>query len=137
MQIEALSPDAETLEEFSLKPVEKIDFTWDFFVSGIDHASGRSSPDRQFFYINGRPCDLTKVNKIINQVYHKYNMKQYPFVYLNLKLSQQSADVNVTPDKRTILMIQEKLVLATIKYSLTKAWESTQVSSENRQHFLF
>nr|KAF7432394.1 hypothetical protein H0235_005318 [Vespula pensylvanica] len=36
------------------------------------------------------------------------------------------ADVNVTPDKRTILFTQEKIILASIKFNLIKKWESMQ-----------
>jgi DNA mismatch repair protein PMS2 len=31
------------------------------YVSKIAHGEGRSSSDRQFFYVNSRPCTQTKV----------------------------------------------------------------------------
>lgn len=31
------------------------------YISNSNHGEGRSSTDRQFFFINGRPCDLPKV----------------------------------------------------------------------------
>lgn len=31
------------------------------FVSRADHGVGRSATDRQFFFINNRPCDPLKV----------------------------------------------------------------------------
>lgn len=31
------------------------------YVSSCDHSSGRSSKDRQFYYINSRPCEPLKV----------------------------------------------------------------------------
>jgi DNA mismatch repair protein PMS2 len=31
------------------------------YVSKCDHGQGRSSTDRQFFFINGRPFDSAKV----------------------------------------------------------------------------
>lgn len=34
------------------------------FVSRGDHGVGRSATDRQFFFINNRPCDPLKVNHI-------------------------------------------------------------------------
>ena len=30
-------------------------------LSSAQWGQGRSSPDRQYFYVNGRPCDLPKV----------------------------------------------------------------------------
>ncbi|XP_043285524.1 mismatch repair endonuclease PMS2 isoform X2 [Venturia canescens] len=119
-------PDETTLQEYNLPATLKIDFSWEFYVSSCEHTMGRSSADRQFFYVNGRPCHLTKISKLINNIYHKYNNKQYPFVYLNLKPDQQCADVNVTPDKRTIFLTQEKFVLATIKSNLVNSWDKMQ-----------
>ncbi|EFN70759.1 Mismatch repair endonuclease PMS2 [Camponotus floridanus] len=126
IKLELQSPDETTLQEYNLSNDVTIDFDWECYVSTCDHAIGRSSPDRQFFYVNGRPCDLTKVSKLVNNVYHKYNNKQYPFVFLNVKLNRQCADVNVTPDKRTIFFTQERLILATLKFSLTAKWDKLQ-----------
>lgn len=126
VQIELQPPDETTLEEYNLPNNSKIDFDWECYVSSCDHTCGRSTPDRQFFYVNGRPCDLAKINKLINHIYHKFNNKQYPFIFLNLKLNQECADINVTPDKRTILFTQEKIILASVKFNLLRKWESMQ-----------
>uniref|UniRef100_A0A8D2JGE5 Mismatch repair endonuclease PMS2 n=1 Tax=Varanus komodoensis TaxID=61221 RepID=A0A8D2JGE5_VARKO len=88
------------------------------FVSRCDHGVGRSTTDRQFFFINQRPCDPTKVSKVVNEVYHMYNRHQYPFVVLNICVNSECVDVNVTPDKRQILLQEEKVLLATLKTSL-------------------
>ena len=126
VKLELQSPDEIVLQEYNLPNDITADFDWECYVSTCNHTIGRSSPDRQFFYVNGRPCDLTKVSKLINNVYHKYNNKQYPFVFFNLKLDRQCADVNVTPDKRTIFVTQERLILATLKFSLTVKWDKLQ-----------
>ena len=49
---------------------------------------GRSSADRQFFYINKRPCELSKVSRVINEVYHMFNRHQYPFVMTDISLAR-------------------------------------------------
>ncbi|XP_011647670.1 mismatch repair endonuclease PMS2 [Pogonomyrmex barbatus] len=126
VKLELQPPDETVLQEYNLSSNITVDFDWECYVSTCDHAIGRSSPDRQFFYVNGRPCDLTKVSKLINSVYHKYNNKQYPFIFLNIKLDRQCADVNVTPDKRTIFVTQERLILATLKFSLITKWDKLQ-----------
>ncbi len=89
----------------------------DGFVSQADHGVGRSATDRQFFFINKRPCDPVKVRsfylsmlyyvyiiicnmydililflhlqvaKLVNEVYHMYNRHQYPFVALNITVA--------------------------------------------------
>ncbi|XP_043595166.1 mismatch repair endonuclease PMS2 isoform X1 [Bombus pyrosoma] len=126
IKIELLPPDEATLQEYNLSSNVIVDFEWDCYISSCDHDVGRSAPDRQFFYVNGRPCDLTKVSKLINQIYHKYNNKQYPFIFLNLKLNKNSTDINVTPNKRIIFCTQENLILATLKYNLSSRWDKLQ-----------
>ncbi|XP_003490132.1 mismatch repair endonuclease PMS2 isoform X2 [Bombus impatiens] len=126
IKIELLPPDEATLQEYNLSSNVVVDFEWDCYISSCDHDVGRSAPDRQFFYVNGRPCDLTKVSKLINQIYHKYNNKQYPFIFLNLKLNKHSTDINVTPNKRIIFFTQENLILATLKYNLSSRWDKLQ-----------
>lgn len=113
-------PENEVLEEYKLKlvPGDPIPFTFEGYISKCSHGSGRSSSDRQFYYINSRPCEPTKLAKIVNQVYRSFNGNQYPFVVLNIKTEQSQVDVNVTPDKRQIFLEQEKLLLATAKQSL-------------------
>ncbi|NWI14315.1 PMS2 endonuclease, partial [Crypturellus soui] len=88
------------------------------FISRCDHGVGRSATDRQFFFINQRPCDPAKVAKLVNEVYHLYNKHQYPFVVLNICVDSECVDINVTPDKRQILLQEEKLLLAILKTSL-------------------
>uniref|UniRef100_A0A8C9SHP2 Mismatch repair endonuclease PMS2 n=1 Tax=Scleropages formosus TaxID=113540 RepID=A0A8C9SHP2_SCLFO len=94
------------------------------FVSQGDHGVGRSSTDRQFFFINNRPCDPAKISKLVNEVYHVYNRHQYPFVALNIHVASECVDVNVTPDKRQIFLQEEKLLLAILKSSLIAMYES-------------
>lgn len=36
-------------------------FELDGYVSSCDHSCGRSSKDRQFYFINSRPCEPLKV----------------------------------------------------------------------------
>ncbi|KAI5645502.1 histidine kinase-, DNA gyrase b-, and HSP90-like ATPase domain-containing protein [Phthorimaea operculella] len=102
-----------------VKPVE---FTG--FISSCAHGSGRSSTDRQFYYVNSRPCEPTKIMKLVNEIYKQYNPNQYPFVFLNVNMERTSVDVNVTPDKRKIFLTQEKIVLDVLKNSMLKVYES-------------
>lgn len=94
------------------------------FISSCAHGCGRSSTDRQFFYINNRPCEPTKVIKLINEIYRQYNPGQHPFVLLNINLERTCVDVNVTPDKRKVFLTKEKIILDVLKSSLLKLFES-------------
>ena len=53
--------------------------------------------------------------KLTNEIYHRYNLHQYPFILLNITVPKESVDVNVTPDKRLIFLENEKLLLACVK----------------------
>ncbi|XP_047738687.1 mismatch repair endonuclease PMS2 isoform X3 [Hyalella azteca] len=93
------------------------------FISSCAHGHGRAAPDRQFYFINNRPCDPIKVSRLVNEVYHSYNRHQYPFVVLNVVVQRACVDVNVTPDKRQVMMHNEKLLLITLKNSLLRLYE--------------
>ncbi|KAJ3412800.1 Mismatch repair endonuclease pms2 [Chytridiales sp. JEL 0842] len=83
---------------------------------------GRSNTDRQYLYINKRPCELPKLAKVINEVYRTYNFQQYPIVVLNLSMPSGMYDVNVTPDKRTIFIHNERNIFESIKAELETAF---------------
>nr|XP_057918422.1 mismatch repair endonuclease PMS2 [Doryrhamphus excisus] len=121
-----VSPSENIMEEYGLKeadPTKRI-FSITGLVSQADHGVGRSATDRQFFFINKRPCDPHKVTKVVNEVYHMYNRHQYPFVALNIEVASECVDVNVTPDKRQIFLQEEKLLLAILKSSLNGMFEA-------------
>ncbi|KAI3365589.1 hypothetical protein L3Q82_010664 [Scortum barcoo] len=121
-----VSPTENIVEEYGLKDADlpKQLFSITGFVSRGDHGVGRSASDRQFFFINKRPCDPLKVTKLVNEVYHMYNRHQYPFVALNIAVASECVDVNVTPDKRQIFLQEEKLLLAILKTSLINMYEA-------------
>ena len=58
------------------------------YISSCVHGEGRSSSDRQFIYVNRRPCDMTKVIRVVNDVYHAYNRQQYPCLVLDISLDK-------------------------------------------------
>ncbi|KAM7345807.1 mismatch repair endonuclease PMS2 isoform 2-T2 [Cochliomyia hominivorax] len=93
-------------------------FKLEGYISSCAHGSGRSSKDRQYFFVNSRPCDPKNISKVVNDYYHRYNINQYPFVYLNIITDRQTVDINLTPDKRQLLLNNEKILLALIKKSL-------------------
>ncbi|XP_058456188.1 mismatch repair endonuclease PMS2 [Malaya genurostris] len=92
------------------------------YISSCAHGSGRSSKDRQFFYINSRPCEPKQIIKLVNETYHRYNNSQNPFVFINLKMDRTDVDINLTPDKRQLLVNNEKILLLALKKSLLKTY---------------
>uniref|UniRef100_U3BWJ5 Mismatch repair endonuclease PMS2 n=1 Tax=Callithrix jacchus TaxID=9483 RepID=U3BWJ5_CALJA len=121
-----LPPSDSVCEEYGLSCSDALHnlFYISGFISQCTHGVGRSSTDRQFFFINRRPCDPAKVSRLVNEVYHMYNRNQYPFVVLNISVDAECVDINVTPDKRQILLQEEKLLLAVLKTSLIGMFDS-------------
>ncbi|KAI9272541.1 hypothetical protein BY458DRAFT_474099 [Sporodiniella umbellata] len=81
------------------------------FISKPEWGMGRSSSDRQHFYINGRPCLLPKIASAFNELYRSFISNQYPLVIADFKIPTNTYDVNVSPDKRTIFVHEEKQII--------------------------
>ncbi|TGZ85744.1 DNA mismatch repair protein MutL [Ascodesmis nigricans] len=84
---------------------------------------GRNAPDRQMFFVNGRPCNLPQISKAINEVYKGFNVTQSPFIFADIQLDTDAYDVNVSPDKRTILLHDQADLLESLKNSLLDLFE--------------
>ena len=77
--------------------------------------SGRASGDRQFFYVNGRPVDLPRFSKTLNELYRSFcattSANNCPTAVLDFQMPTDAYDVNVTPDKRKVFLHDEDAVL--------------------------
>ncbi|KAH9970938.1 hypothetical protein BJV74DRAFT_889440 [Russula compacta] len=85
--------------------VGKIERRVEGLISKFAPELGRAGTDRQFFFINERPCAPAKVQKAMNEVYH-------------------SCDINVSPDKRTILLHSKNNLIEALKMALTEKFDS-------------
>ncbi|KAF4045456.1 MutL C terminal dimerization domain [Phytophthora infestans] len=96
------------------------------YVSKVGAGVGRSDNDRQFFFINGRPFDLPKMAKTLNEVWRQYEMKQKPACILNFLLPLGDYDVNVTPDKRETFVKHEAEIIDAFKTGINKLYEPSR-----------
>lgn len=87
---------------------------------------GRQAPDRQMFFVNNRPCLLPQIAKAVNEVYRSFNISQTPFIFANLIMDTNSYDVNVSPDKRTILLHDQTALLENLKDALTELFGQSE-----------
>lgn len=95
-------------------------------ISRPASGEGRQTPDRQMFFVNSRPCGLPQVAKAFNEVYKSYNgwgSTQSPFIFANIELDTDLYDVNVSPDKRTILLHDQNRMLENLKTALAELFE--------------
>ncbi|KAL8968446.1 MAG: hypothetical protein Q9183_002455 [Haloplaca sp. 2 TL-2023] len=92
-------------------------------VSKPVFGEGRQTPDRQMFFVNARPCTLPQFAKVFNEVYKSYNLSQSPFIFANLVIDTNAYDVNVSPDKRTILLHDQPTLLNSLRSALVDLFE--------------
>nr|XP_019000494.1 uncharacterized protein I203_06911 [Kwoniella mangroviensis CBS 8507]OCF63955.1 hypothetical protein I203_06911 [Kwoniella mangroviensis CBS 8507] len=95
-------------------------------ISSAQWGQGRSSADRQFYFINGRPCNLTSVSRAINEVYKSFNTHQVPLAILDFQIPPQSVDINVSPDKRTIFVHSEDKLIEALKIALDEYFQPSR-----------
>ncbi|KAG5953623.1 hypothetical protein E4U53_004410 [Claviceps sorghi] len=93
-------------------------------VSRPVRGDGRQTPDRQMFFVNGRPCGLPQFAKTFNEVYKSYNYSQSPFIFADIQLDTNMYDVNVSPDKRSIMLHDQSSLLDSLRTSLGELFDS-------------
>ena len=106
--------------------VDDVDYTIkvEGYISKNSFGCGRNTKDRQYIYINKRPIEYPSLLKCCNEIYRSFNNVQYPFVLLDFIVNPQLIDINVTPDKRLILLHNEQYVIDVFKEELMKYYQN-------------
>ncbi|CAI1684498.1 hypothetical protein SEUBUCD646_0N02360 [Saccharomyces eubayanus] len=102
------------------------------YISQNSFGCGRNSKDRQFVYVNKRPVEYHTFLKCCNEVYRTFNNVQFPVIFLNLELPTNLVDVNVTPDKRVILLHNEQVVIDVFKENLINYYNGQELALPKR-----
>jgi len=89
----------------------------------------RGSRDRQYFCINGRPVDLPALTRALNAVWKAASggpgkRRQKPSCFLHLVLPNHAYDVNLSPDKRKVLLVHEEQICNRVREAVTQLWSS-------------
>lgn len=127
----ATSPSARVREEAS-----------DFFrprvvglvssASAADKAGTSNNAERQFFSVNGRPVDLPRAGRVLNECWRALGSpltsSSKPVAILDLRLPPRWCDVNVNPDKRRALLRRESALLEGLRKALRSAWEPSRAT---------
>jgi DNA mismatch repair protein PMS2 len=92
------------------------------YVSKAGAGVGRSDNDRQFIFCNGRPVDLPRFTKVLNEVWRRYEMKHKPAFIINIEVPAGAFDINLSPDKREIVLTNESLILEQLGESVDKIY---------------
>lgn len=119
-------PSTQTTRNWSTQPSDRsVEVRVEGHISKPVFGEGRQAPDRQMFFVNSRPCALPQVSKAINEVYKSYNVTQSPFIFANFIMDTNAYDVNVSPDKRTIMLHDQTALLEKLKETLTELFDET------------
>lgn len=97
------------------------------FISKNSFGCGRNSKDRQYIYINKRPVEYPLITKCVNEIYRSFNNVQYPVIILDFEISPTFVDVNVTPDKRTVLLHNERFIIDLLKEKLIDYYDNQEL----------
>jgi DNA mismatch repair protein PMS2 len=95
-------------------------------ISRPVYGDGRQTPDRQMFFVNARPCGLPQIAKAINEVYKSFNVSQSPFIFADFRMNTNAYDVNVSPDKRSILLHDSAALVEKLKTCLIELFEQQE-----------
>lgn len=106
-----------------LGPTGRLNVKFNGYISNCSFGLGRSATDRQFVFVNKRPITLKKFLKTINEVYKTFNTNQYPVVVLNIEMDTKFLDINVTPDKRVVMMQNEDLLNDILREKLVEFFD--------------
>ena len=79
-------------------------------ISKFSVGCGRPGTDRQFLYVNGRPCNLSKVQKAFNEVYRTFNANQVPFIVADFLLPTGKTCFHVLGMKYTLRLRQNRAI---------------------------
>ncbi|ODV59577.1 ATP-binding mismatch repair protein ASCRUDRAFT_81886 [Ascoidea rubescens DSM 1968] len=128
---------------FNFKSLIEIDFSLNLFstskvklvgyLSNPSPKMGVKSPSHQYIFVNSRPVILKNLKDLLNNLYKSFNLLQYPVFFLNLKINLNMIDINVTPDKRTILIQNETEILNLIKSKILDLYHNSdaEISKNN------
>lgn len=98
-------------------------------ISKAPHLTARDGSfarNAQFFCINGRPVDLPKVSRALSDVWRKIETtsKKKPACVLQFTLPKNSCDVNLSPNKRQVLLTDEQKICALVSEGALALWNS-------------
>ncbi|CAH2071956.1 unnamed protein product [Thlaspi arvense] len=98
------------------------------FLSKPGQGTGRNMADRQYFFVNGRPVDMPKVSKLVNELYKDTSSRKYPVAILDFVVPGGACDLNVTPDKRKVFFSDESSLMGSLRDGLNEIYSSSNAS---------
>ena len=81
----------------------------------------------QYIYVNNRPVDLPKINRLLNEIWLKYTLKSHTNIsyILNIYLPTYTYDINMSPNKREIVLLYEIDILNWMRITINRLYSET------------
>ena len=81
----------------------------------------------QYIYVNNRPVDLPKINRLLNEIWLKYTLKSRTSIsyILNLYLPTHTYDINMSPNKREIVLLYEIDIIDWMRITINRLYSET------------
>jgi DNA mismatch repair protein PMS2 len=124
-----------TLMKFDAKLHDTREVSVSGYVSINDSKSCRATSSHQFAFLNGRPVDLPKLSRAINEVYRSVNpvvlrQQSFPVFILDITIPPNMVDINLAPDKRTVLFVDQDSIL-----NMLKSWLCRRLDPDGERTF--
>lgn len=105
----------------------------------VNGSGGRAKSSYQYIFANKRPVDFPRLIRSANELYRRITGLNgaSPVLLLNLELPVGSHDVNLSPDKRDLLIRDESDVIAGVMSQLETLWAPKKAAEIPIQKFNF
>ncbi|MDM7933817.1 MAG: DNA mismatch repair endonuclease MutL [Methanothrix sp.] len=109
----------------SMAKIESEGRGWRILGAVGDPLSTRSSPDRIFIYVNGRPVASRSLSGAVREAYRNLIPSgRSPQAVISLQIDPQLVDVNVHPTKREIRLLREEEISTALRLAVSEALSS-------------
>ncbi|MCJ7444444.1 MAG: DNA mismatch repair endonuclease MutL [Methanotrichaceae archaeon] len=94
-----------------------------------DPLATRSSPDRIFFYINGRAVNSRIITAALRDSYRSIiPTGRYPIAVVSLQINPELMDVNIHPTKREIRLFSEEEISMALTHAVSSALRDRSIA---------
>lgn len=107
---------------------EKPEYTIYGYISKI--GCGKNTTDSQYIFVNKKPCEITRLSRLINETYRNYSNGQNPFYCLFIQVQKWAADFNV-PRKRAVILQDLNKLCEIVTKSLDDMFSPTVPATKN------
>ncbi len=95
---------------------------------GVETKGGKNiAREIQFFSVNGRPVELPRASRIISDVWRNFESsgeasRKRPACILGVYIPNSMYDINVSPDKRDVIISNESIIYDALRDALMELW---------------